>query len=171
VLYKGVGEHNVAGSQALAIVVGVELSEVGEVAFDAAVELGASRGSVPVHVVHVIAGYDPLRMMEYASATDQIDLSQEKRQLNDFIQEALDRWRRKGHEPKVIIIPHVLVGPPAKEIMRVAHSVSADLVVVGTHGRTGVKRLLVGSVAEEIMRLAACPVLVMRHKDWSTVSR
>jgi nucleotide-binding universal stress UspA family protein len=53
------------------------------------------------------------------------------------------------------------VGDPATEILRVADELSADLIVMGTHGRTGLGRLLMGSVAEQVVRRAACPVLTV----------
>jgi nucleotide-binding universal stress UspA family protein len=56
----------------------------------------------------------------------------------------------------------VLPGLPAAEIARLAQEGSFDLVVVATHGRRGVKRVLLGSVAERIVRDAPCTVLVVR---------
>lgn len=53
-------------------------------------------------------------------------------------------------------------GDPATEILKAASTWSADLIVVGSHGRGGVSRLVLGSVAEEVMRRARCPVLVVR---------
>jgi nucleotide-binding universal stress UspA family protein len=53
-------------------------------------------------------------------------------------------------------------GDPATEILRVAPEVNADLIVMGTHGRTGLGRLLMGSVAEQIVRKASCPVLTVK---------
>jgi nucleotide-binding universal stress UspA family protein len=53
-------------------------------------------------------------------------------------------------------------GDPPAEILRVAGDVHADLIVMGTHGRTGLGRLLMGSVAEEIVRKASCPVLTVK---------
>jgi nucleotide-binding universal stress UspA family protein len=53
-------------------------------------------------------------------------------------------------------------GDPAVEVVRIAELLPADLVVLGTHGRTGVSRLIMGSVAEEIVRAAPCPVLTVR---------
>jgi nucleotide-binding universal stress UspA family protein len=61
---------------------------------------------------------------------------------------------------------HVAAGSAWKQILQVAIDVQADLVVVGTHGRGGVKRLLLGSVAESVVRKASCPVLVAREKDY-----
>jgi len=61
---------------------------------------------------------------------------------------------------------HVAAGSAWKQILQVAIDVQADLIVVGTHGRGGVKRLLLGSVAENVARKASCPVLVAREKDY-----
>ena len=54
---------------------------------------------------------------------------------------------------------------PADEIVRYAREQNIDLIVLGTHGRRGVERLLLGSVAERAVRAAACPVLTVRHPE------
>jgi len=54
---------------------------------------------------------------------------------------------------------------PAEEIADYARDASIELIVVGTHGRTGVSHLLVGSVAERVVRTAPCPVLTVRHHE------
>jgi universal stress protein A len=59
----------------------------------------------------------------------------------------------------------VLLGDPAEIVMRVAKEEEADMIVVGSHGRTGLVRLLMGSVAETIVRRAPCPVLVHKHVE------
>jgi nucleotide-binding universal stress UspA family protein len=56
----------------------------------------------------------------------------------------------------------ILAGQPALEVTQAAREAGCDLLVVGTHGRTGVKRLVLGSVAERIVREAGCDVLVAR---------
>ncbi|GIW80871.1 MAG: universal stress protein UspA [Gemmatales bacterium] len=55
-------------------------------------------------------------------------------------------------------------GDPAGEILRVAEETSADLIVMGTHGRTGLSRALMGSVAETVLRKAGCPVLTVKGR-------
>ncbi|HJT35858.1 MAG TPA: universal stress protein [Pirellulales bacterium] len=60
-------------------------------------------------------------------------------------------------------VEHRLVlGTPPEEIIRVAAEIHADLIVMGTHGRTGLSRALMGSVAEEVVRKAPCSVLVVK---------
>lgn len=56
----------------------------------------------------------------------------------------------------------VRFGDPGSEVTKFSEQVSADLIVISSHGRTGLSRLLIGSVAERIVRLAHCPVLVLR---------
>lgn len=56
---------------------------------------------------------------------------------------------------------HLEYGEPASVILAVARDVGADLIVMGTHGRTGLRHLLVGSVAEQVVRRASCPVLTL----------
>ena len=56
----------------------------------------------------------------------------------------------------------MVVGDPATEIVRVAADHSADVIVMGTHGRTGLSRLLLGSVAEAVLRKAPCPVFNLK---------
>jgi len=57
----------------------------------------------------------------------------------------------------------VAAGPPAETIVRIARERQADLIVMGTHGRTGLQHVLLGSVTEQVVRLAPCPVLTVRH--------
>lgn len=60
---------------------------------------------------------------------------------------------------------HHLLGAPAEEIVRVADERQVDLIVIGSHGRTGVRRMLLGSVAELVVRRAHCSVLVVKPAD------
>jgi nucleotide-binding universal stress UspA family protein len=81
-------------------------------------------------------------------------------ELRAAAQEQLDRLQ----------VPHTNVrverrleqGDIVTEILRVAQEIRADLIVLGTHGRTGLARLLMGSVAEQIVRKAVCPVLTVK---------
>jgi len=59
----------------------------------------------------------------------------------------------------------VLVGSPAVEIIEAARSLPADLIVISTHGRTGLKHVFLGSVAERVVQRAPCPVFVVRERE------
>jgi nucleotide-binding universal stress UspA family protein len=65
----------------------------------------------------------------------------------------------------VSIMPEILGGRAADEIVKQAKKLGTDLIVLGTHGRRGVKRLALGSDAEQVVRRAAVPVLLVRGKD------
>lgn len=58
---------------------------------------------------------------------------------------------------------HLVVGDPAGSIVRLAEEQNADLIVMGTHGRTGLSRLLMGSVAEAVVRKSPCPVFTYKE--------
>jgi nucleotide-binding universal stress UspA family protein len=65
-------------------------------------------------------------------------------------------------DPKIPVRHIFLEGDPGTEIVRYATEAGMDLIVMGTHGRTGLERLLMGSVAERVMREAPCSVLVVK---------
>lgn len=71
---------------------------------------------------------------------------------------------RKRLPPQTVALDFVQIGSPETEIVNAARDWPADLIVIGSHGRGGIKRALLGSVAEGVMRHAACPVLVVRAK-------
>lgn len=66
---------------------------------------------------------------------------------------------------------HARIGRAADAIHQVAIDYDADLIIVGTHGRKGIDRLVLGSVAEALVRKARCPVLVARPKDYTGLSK
>jgi nucleotide-binding universal stress UspA family protein len=70
--------------------------------------------------------------------------------------------RLRPLDPDVAVDHRVLEGDPTEQILKVAADEKADVIVMGTHGTTGLTRLLVGSVAENVMRKAPCPVLTVR---------
>jgi nucleotide-binding universal stress UspA family protein len=71
---------------------------------------------------------------------------------------------RKATVPCSSVMLETLTGPAAGPIVRQARKWRADLIVIGTHGRRGVRRLLLGSDAEEIVRTSPVPVLLVRSK-------
>jgi universal stress protein A len=77
---------------------------------------------------------------------------------------ALTKRLRELYAPEhsIDVTYHVRDGIAAEEILRMAGENRCDLIVMGTHGRTGLGRLLIGSVAESVLRDAGCPVLVVK---------
>jgi nucleotide-binding universal stress UspA family protein len=64
----------------------------------------------------------------------------------------------------------VRVGSPAREIIETAKSLPADLIVISTHGRTGLKHVFLGSVTEHVVQRAPCPVLVVREREYEILA-
>jgi nucleotide-binding universal stress UspA family protein len=85
-------------------------------------------------------------------------------ELADQAKRHLDEWRAEAE--KLVGAPRVTsetaIGEPASEIIELAKERGADLVVMGTHGRTGLEHALMGSIAERVVRRAHCPVLTVR---------
>jgi len=80
------------------------------------------------------------------------------------LHEAKDRLAAIPPPPRVPMDTRLEVGEAADMILAVARETSCELVVLGTHGRSGVSRLLMGSVAEQVVRQAPCPVLTLRSE-------
>lgn len=79
-------------------------------------------------------------------------------------QELLERLNKLvPSDPNVSVVHRLLAGDPADAILRTAKSEGVDMIVMGTHGRRGITRLLMGSVAEAVVRKAECPVLTLKH--------
>jgi len=80
----------------------------------------------------------------------------------EYLQEERGKLERVSAPTEVRVERQVGEGDSAVEILRAAQDLKADLIVMGTHGRTGLGRLLMGSVAEQVVRKAPCPVLTVR---------
>jgi nucleotide-binding universal stress UspA family protein len=78
----------------------------------------------------------------------------------EYLREELKRYQPA--QPGITVEHRLEYGDPDTTILQTAREVGADLIVLGTHGRTGLRRLLMGSVAEHVVRKAPCPVLTIR---------
>ena len=139
------------------VVVATDLSDTAEDALSAALEIVAdTRGRLDL--VNVVL--DPLHQpwMIEAAGIDFAALQQA------WVDTAKAQFRallaRRQLVPSTVST-HIVVGRPDIEIVRFAQERGADLIVMGTHGYGGVKRLLLGSVADHVVRQATCPVLVV----------
>lgn len=83
-------------------------------------------------------------------------------ELRDSAQRALEELPPKEFSAAGQAIRVLRTGPPFLEIVRYAKEAGIDLIVLGTHGRSGLKHVLLGSVAENVVRKAPCPVLTVR---------
>jgi nucleotide-binding universal stress UspA family protein len=90
----------------------------------------------------------------------QLGQGESAQQFDDDIRHDLQRIQPP--DDRVAMEYKLAKGDPAATIVKVAEETACDLIVLGTHGRTGLKRVLMGSVAEHVMRSAPCPVLVVK---------
>ncbi|SRR5579871_307047 len=121
-------------------------------ALDLARELARSRGGV-IHLLHVVpappmAGA-PIALEPFAQTEHDARIK-----LQDLA--------RRHLEGKVKYEVMARSGDPGKVVIAVARQIGADSIVMATHGRTGIGHLILGSVAERVVREAPCPVLTMR---------
>jgi nucleotide-binding universal stress UspA family protein len=87
-------------------------------------------------------------------------------ELKDEARNYLEHHVRMARRQTVVpVAGQFAIGDPADEIVRVADSLSADVIVMGTHDSVGLERLLLGSVAEAVVRRARCSVFVVRSKE------
>jgi nucleotide-binding universal stress UspA family protein len=82
--------------------------------------------------------------------------------LEDYRREGNEKLDRLDPGPSVRVTRRLEDGDPVGDILRVAEEIHCDLIIMGTHGRTGLARLLMGSVAEQIVRKAPCPVVTVK---------
>jgi len=136
------------------LLLATDLSPASAAATEQAFEL-ASRLTAPLLIVSVI---DPgqLRLSggRFGQRVDQVRMQRER-----VAQDLVARGRRVGVPVSFLIWE----GDPGESIVEAAVAERADLIVVGSHGRSGVGRFLIGSVSDHVVRHAPCPVLVVRQ--------
>jgi nucleotide-binding universal stress UspA family protein len=98
----------------------------------------------------------------YVEARTMTNLEDIRAGQREWVQTALAAQAAEAQAAGVAARDLVVTGRAAEKIAEAAHSGGADLIVVGTQGRTGLDRLLLGSVAEGVVRLALCPVLIVK---------
>jgi nucleotide-binding universal stress UspA family protein len=81
-----------------------------------------------------------------------------------WIAEQLERWAAAARAEGLGVKTRVQTGVPHQEIVAAARDDGVDLIAMGTHGRGGFDRLMLGSVCDRVIRLAPCPVLVLRDR-------
>jgi nucleotide-binding universal stress UspA family protein len=135
-----------------AILVPFDFSEHSHVAVDKALELAADKSKV--YILHVLPPYVPMAPEGYPlePIDDQLRLDGAAKAMQKEFADS--QYVGTNHE--------VLIGDPGTVSADRASELGADLMIIASHGRSGLTRLLLGSVAERILRLAKCPVLVMK---------
>lgn len=133
------------------IIVPWDFSEMSSNALEKALELADSPAQVKV--VHVSARPSVMEPgIVWGTITEE--------SLQENLLESFFKMVPKNKYPGLTFV--ALFGDPGSELADYATEIKAGLIVISSHGRTGVKRFLMGSVAERVVRLSPCPVLVLR---------
>ena len=138
------------------LLVPTDFSEYANYALDYAIEL-AQKLQARLTILHV-AETTSMEVAESATPRSPVDEQEQEARVEQGLATSLKRVRDAGLEGATIVVH----GVPFQLIIDTAESADVDLIVMGTHGRTGLAHVLMGSVAERVVRLAPCPVLVTR---------
>jgi nucleotide-binding universal stress UspA family protein len=147
-----------------AILVPIDFSECSRKAVQYAVPLARQFNSslLLVHVmpVHYFVG----------SEFGPVDVPVPEQELRENSERALTRFAREEIGGAVPVTTRVCRGQPVHEIVTLAREAGVDLILLSTHGHTGLKHVLLGSVTENVVRYAPCPVLVVRVRQHEFVA-
>ncbi|MEM9091819.1 MAG: universal stress protein [Cyanobacteria bacterium P01_F01_bin.53] len=133
------------------VLIPIDFSELSYEAIAPAKEFVENMASLKI--IHVLA---PLHPADPAALWDTLSDDDRKQKVKKVL---ADKLEELGYAGTVI---EVAIGDPVGQIVDYAEEISADLVVMPSHGRKGAKRFLLGSVAERVMRLSPCPVLILK---------
>jgi nucleotide-binding universal stress UspA family protein len=145
------------------ILVGMAFDETDTPALKEAARIAALRPHSELHVVHAV--------VEERASTSTAELVSVDGRLQEAPLEMQRRIDALHAATPQRVVGHVRVGSPVRAILQTAADLEADLVVVGTHQRRGLKKLVLGSVAAEVLQEAHCPVLVAIPRDHSGAER
>jgi nucleotide-binding universal stress UspA family protein len=121
----------------------------------------AQLAGAELHVLHVLGEFaDRRKTMIQAEAMALLE-----REVEIHALKAMEDFCKEQFAAVVPYTNAVVIGIPFQEIIRQAKEVNADLIVAGTHGRTGLEHVIVGSTAERLVRRSTIPVLTVRGQD------
>ena len=144
------------------VLVPVDLSEQSSLVVDHATALADAYGA-SIDLLHVV------EEATFPTAYDIDPFSPSQPDVQERAREALEALAADLGDVDVPVDTHVLAGYAARDIVDFAEEQAADLVVMATHGRTGLQRFLIGSVAEKVVRSAPCPVFTVKSFGRSLV--
>lgn len=162
-------QENATPKTPYGIVVGFDFSDLSERALEEALAIAGRSTPAELHVVTVAQAAGTLLRLPGEADPITDELARETVRLR--VAKIVDEYQaRRGAVPLDRIAVYVLgglpVGEPGKLIAELARAVDASLIVVGTHGRTGVARALLGSVAQHVVREATTSVYIVRPPDF-----
>lgn len=144
------------------VLVATDFSEPSETAVSYARAMCRAFGAT-LHVLHV---FEPLWITSADVAGGGVSLATMIQGLEETARKQLEATVTDEDRRELRATPSFISSEsPAREIAKYAGDHRVDLIVIGTHGRSGLSRLLIGSVAEKVVRMAPCPVLTLHHPE------
>lgn len=147
------------------VVVAFDFSPSAELALRRAIDVACR---APQHVLHIVSALDSRHGLPILEVKH-VDFAYAERiqaLVGDHVRGILARRESVG---PVEFFVHARIGRPVVEILALAEEVGADLIFMGSHGATGLDRLLLGSVSERVVREAKCPVMIVRDKTYDDI--
>ncbi len=137
------------------ILMATDFSDCSKVALDHAIQI-AKAFNAEIHLLYVFE-------MQYTEIYPELAKGMEEVMKEET--KALNELSEKIRAQNIEVYAMSKYGSPGHQIVETAKRIQADLIVVGSHGRTGLAHMLIGSVAERVVRIAPCPVTVVPQKS------
>ncbi|HBB17371.1 MAG: hypothetical protein A3J94_05850 [Syntrophus sp. RIFOXYC2_FULL_54_9] len=142
------------------ILVPTDFSEDSDLAFRTALSMAVNY-KARIFLLHVISKQSLADYCLDQSIVDRV-LNESIIFSNEKLQEVIDRNQQGGG---IKVIPDVRKGQPFEEILKEASERKIDLIVIASHGKTGLQKYLIGSVTDKVMKEAKCPVLLIPSQE------
>jgi nucleotide-binding universal stress UspA family protein len=139
------------------IVFATDFSPASKGALEKAIEMARKEGAEMI-VAHV---YEPPASLSHSGVADDVIEAELEATIRKDIEKQLEPVLATVRAAGVKVRGEILAGHAAKELALLADRNGAAMVVIGTHGRTGIKKLVMGSVASQVIATAPCPVLTV----------
>lgn len=145
------------------ILVPTDFSEDSDLAFRMALSIAVTY-QARIFLLHVISNTIQQSLTDYSLDQSMLDrvLNESIVFSNEKLQEVIDKNQQSGN---IKVIPDVRQGQPYEEILKEASERKIDLIVITSHGKTGLQKYFIGSVTEKVMKEAKCPVLLIRSQE------
>jgi nucleotide-binding universal stress UspA family protein len=147
------------------VVIAYDFTPSAEQALQRAIEVACRAPQHVLHVVTAIDAHNPLPVL----AAKHVDWEYAEKIQAMLVERIKPAFADRPSVSEVQFFAHARIGKPVDEILALCREVGADLVFIGSHGLTGLERLVLGSVSERVVREAKCPVMVVREKTYVAV--
>jgi nucleotide-binding universal stress UspA family protein len=147
----------------------IDFSEISIEAMRAAMELAKGIGA-EVHLAHIIAPHHHFIPLPLATNAEQSRELVREAAMLEQAEEELKRIKKDEFGDSKNVVTFAEVGHPVQKLLDYAKRNEIDLIMLATHGRTGAEHLVIGSVAEKLVRYAPCSVLVYRRRKPTTAA-